>query len=70
MNDYNLNLFVDYAEMSCRRLKPEGIYFSLLAGSGLSEKDIKRAVKVLDKRGIKVTYSNYQKEKFVSLHLQ
>ena len=70
MNDYNFNLFVDWAEMSCRFLKPNGLYIAQLANSGMSEKDVKRAVKVLDKRGIKVTYSDYQKNDSVVLHLQ
>lgn len=70
MSNYNFNLFVDNAERGCRLLNPNGTYFSLLAGSDLSEKDIKRAVKVLVNRGVKVTYSQYHREQYVALHLQ
>ena len=70
MNDYNFNLFVEYAHVGCSLLKPNGTYLSLLAGSGLSERDIRRAIEVLEKRGVRVTCSEYRREQFVTLQLQ
>jgi hypothetical protein len=70
MSNYNFNVFVEYAEMGLSRLKPQGRYISALANSGLSEKDIKRAVKELDKRGYKVAYSDYRREVGVILKFQ
>ena len=70
MSNYNFNIFVGSAQEYLSLLKEGGTYISLLAGSGLSEKDIKRAVKVLANRGVKVTYSQYHREQYVALHLE
>lgn len=70
MSNYNFNLFVDWAEMGLTFLKPNGTYMSALTGSGLTEKDIKRALKELSDRGLKATYSNFHRNKFVHLHRQ
>lgn len=70
MSDYNFNLFVDHSQRVLRVLRPQCTYHTALTGSGLSESDIQRAVKVLAERGIQVTYYNFRPERSVTFQIK